>query len=169
MAVGSSSYARPARSAGHEHWFFIEQFGGYEHESETPQRVVQGKDVYEWENGVVYLISSGKSPLDSFFLDNSENGDDVFFATAQGLVPGDTDGAYDVYDARVPQPGDNPPSVAVPCKGRSVRVRPGCRARSRLPPARLSQGSAIRRLNPWSRRPRRRRRQRRRLGAESDM
>ena len=79
--------------------------------------MVQGKDVYEWENGVVYLISSGKSPLDSFFLDNSENGDDVFFATAQGLVPGDTDGAYDVYDARVPQPGDNPPSVAVPCEG----------------------------------------------------
>jgi len=79
--------------------------------------VQEGRDVYEWENGVVYLISSGKSPRNSFFLDSSENGDDVFFATAEGLVPGDTDGAYDVYDARVPQPGDNPPPAAVPCEG----------------------------------------------------
>jgi hypothetical protein len=77
----------------------------------------QGGDVYEWENGVVYLISTGKSSVDSFLLDSSENGDDVFFATAEGLVPGDTDGAYDVYDARVPQPGDNPPPAAVPCEG----------------------------------------------------
>jgi hypothetical protein len=77
----------------------------------------QGRDVYEWENGVVYLISGGKSPRDSYYLDSSENGDDVFFATAEGLVPGDTDGGYDVYDARVPQPGDNPPAAAVPCEG----------------------------------------------------
>ncbi len=77
----------------------------------------QGMDVYEWENGVVYLISSGKSPRDSYFLDNSENGDDVFFATTEGLVPGDTDGAYDVYDARVPQPGDTSPPAGVPCEG----------------------------------------------------
>ena len=55
-------------------------------------RMCRGRDVYEWENGVVYLISSGKSPRDSYFLDNSENGDDVFFATTEGLVPGDTDG-----------------------------------------------------------------------------
>jgi hypothetical protein len=77
----------------------------------------QGMDVYEWENGVVYLISSGKSLRDSYLLDSSENGDDVFFATMEGLVPSDTDGAYDVYDARVPQPGDNPPPAAVPCEG----------------------------------------------------
>jgi hypothetical protein len=79
--------------------------------------VVEGGDVYEWENGVVYLISSGKSTFDSIFLDSSENGDDVFFATTDGFVPGDTDGAYDVYDARVPHPGDNPPPAAVPCEG----------------------------------------------------
>jgi hypothetical protein len=79
--------------------------------------VSQDRDVYEWENGVVYLISSGKSTHNSYFLDNSENGDDVFFATTEGLAPGDTDGGYDVYDARVPQPGDNPPPAAVPCEG----------------------------------------------------
>ncbi len=77
----------------------------------------QGRNVYEWENGVVYLISGGKSPYNSYFLDSSENGGDVFFATAEGLVPGDTDGAYDVYDARVPHPPENPPATAVPCEG----------------------------------------------------
>jgi hypothetical protein len=77
----------------------------------------QGRDVYEWENGVVYLISGGKSPRNTYYLDSSENGDDVFFATAEGLVPGDTDGGFDVYDARVPQPGDNSPASAVPCEG----------------------------------------------------
>ena len=84
----------------------------------VPQATNTGaSDVYEWENGVVYLISRGKSPENSYFLDNSEDGSDVFFATSEGLVPGDTDGAYDVYDARIPQPGDNPPSAAVPCEG----------------------------------------------------
>jgi hypothetical protein len=84
----------------------------------VPQAANSGStDVYAWENGVVYLISSGKSTHNSYFLDNSANGDDVFFATTDGLVPGDTDGAYDVYDARVPQPGDNPPPAAVPCEG----------------------------------------------------
>ena len=78
---------------------------------------LQGRDVYEWENGVVYLISTGKSPRNSYLLANSENGSDVFFATTEGLVPGDTDGAYDVYDARIPHPGDNPPEAAVPCEG----------------------------------------------------
>jgi hypothetical protein len=86
--------------------------------AENPEgQLAKHDNVYEWENGVVYLISSGKSPNNSYFMDNSENGDDVFFATTDGLVPGDTDGAYDVYDARVPRPGDNPPPAAVPCEG----------------------------------------------------
>jgi len=77
----------------------------------------QGRDVYEWENGVVYLISTGQSSRNSYLLDSSENGDDVFFATTQSLVPGDTDGGYDVYDARVPQPGEALPPAASPCEG----------------------------------------------------
>ena len=77
----------------------------------------EGMDVYEWENGVVYLISTGNSPRNSYYLDSSENGNDVFFATTSELVPGDTDGGYSVYDARVPRPGDNPPPAAVPCTG----------------------------------------------------
>ncbi|HEY1687498.1 MAG TPA: hypothetical protein VGF95_01400 [Solirubrobacteraceae bacterium] len=75
------------------------------------------RDVYEWENGTLYLISTGVSSSASYFGDNSQNGDDVFFGTAQGLAVGDTDEAYDVYDARVPRPGDRPPPSAVPCEG----------------------------------------------------
>ncbi len=83
----------------------------------VPQDTNGVRDVYEWENGNIYLISSGASAEPSFYLDNSESGGDVFFATDSGLVPGDTDEAYDVYDARIPRPGDNPPPAAVPCSG----------------------------------------------------
>jgi hypothetical protein len=73
---------------------------------DTPERLVEGdvngqRDVYEWENGNTYLISPGRSPRPSVFLDSSESGNDVFFATAEGLVASDVDGSYDVYDARV--------------------------------------------------------------------
>jgi hypothetical protein len=77
----------------------------------------QGMNVYEWENGVVYLISGGKSERSSFYLDSGENGEDVFFATTEALTAGHTDGGYAVYDARIPHPGDNPPAAAVPCEG----------------------------------------------------
>jgi hypothetical protein len=77
----------------------------------------QGRDVYEWENGVVYLISTGTSTRNSYLLDSSESGDDVFFATIQGLVPGDLDGGYDVYDARIPRSGEDTAQSASPCEG----------------------------------------------------
>ncbi len=47
------------------------------------------------------LISAGTSLDESAFLDASENGDDVFFLTAEKLVPQDVDTALDVYDAHV--------------------------------------------------------------------
>lgn len=75
------------------------------------------RDVYEWENGQVFLISSGKSPEESRVVDSSATGSDVFFTTSLGLVQGDRDTGYDMYDARIPHPGDNPPPSAVPCQG----------------------------------------------------
>lgn len=83
----------------------------------VPQASNGLRNVYEWEEGKVYLISSGTSTENSYYLDNSESGGDVFFNTTSSLVAGDTDGAYDAYDARVPRPGDNPPPSAVPCQG----------------------------------------------------
>jgi hypothetical protein len=74
------------------------------------------QNVYEWHQeqseaggGHVSLISSGSGdqPVSDVAMDTS--GQDVFFVTAQGLVPQDTDGAPDVYDARL---GGGFPTVA---------------------------------------------------------
>ena len=78
------------------------------------------QDVYEYENGHDYLISSGTSDSNSIILDASASGNDVFFITRDQLVPQDTDGEYDVYDARVkggfPAPSPNPPCTGDGCK-----------------------------------------------------
>ncbi len=84
----------------------------------VPQDVNGTWDVYEYEppgvgacmsgaltfsersGGCVGLISSGESPEESGFLDASENGGDVFFATLSQLVTQDYDHSMDVYDAR---------------------------------------------------------------------
>jgi hypothetical protein len=83
----------------------------------VPQDTNGKRDVYEWEDGKVFLLSTGTSTEASFLLDNSESGNDVFFATVDELHQGDNDEAFDVYDARVPRPGDSPPPSAVPCQG----------------------------------------------------
>ncbi len=84
----------------------------------APQDTNGKIDVYEWEDGKDFLISSGHDSKGSFLIGSSESGNDVFFMTGEGIAPGDKDGgAFDVYDARVPRPGDNPPPNAIPCEG----------------------------------------------------
>jgi hypothetical protein len=57
-------------------------------------------DVYDPKaEGCVGLISSGESSEESAFLDASENGGDVFFATLSQLVPQDVEHSMSVYDA----------------------------------------------------------------------
>jgi hypothetical protein len=74
-------------------------------------------DVYVWEAGRAELISGGVSTRNSELVDNSENGNDVFFSTADDLVPRDIDhGAKDIYDARV-QGGLVERDGAVECQG----------------------------------------------------
>jgi hypothetical protein len=83
----------------------------------VPQDINGNEDVYEYEppgagnctntaatfsersGGCVGLISSGVAHGESAFLDASESGGDVFFLTAEELVPQDVDTALDVYDA----------------------------------------------------------------------
>jgi hypothetical protein len=60
------------------------------------------EDVYEYENGQVYLLSGGQSPGGASFVDASVDGDDVFFLTRGQLVNQDTDQLVDLYDARAP-------------------------------------------------------------------
>ncbi len=59
-------------------------------------------DVYEYEGGHVYPISSGTSSFQSNLEGVSESGDDVFFRSNQQLVPQDNqEGLIVIYDARV--------------------------------------------------------------------
>ncbi len=59
-------------------------------------------DVYEYEDGHSYLISSGTSSFESNLEGTSESGDDVFFRSNQQLVPQDNqEGEIVIYDARV--------------------------------------------------------------------
>jgi len=73
---------------------------------ESPDALVSsdtnGKfDVYEWENGRVTLLSTGRGDADSYFADASQSGDDAFFVTRDRLVGQDQDNNYDLYDVRV--------------------------------------------------------------------
>jgi streptogramin lyase len=74
---------------------------------DTPEALVprdtNGKmDVYEYEEGQLYLISSGTGSTESALVDASESGNDVFFITRQQLVPQDThEELRAIYDARV--------------------------------------------------------------------
>lgn len=85
----------------------------------SPQDLNGVSNVYEWapvgvgecgeesasysslSEGCVYSISSGTSPEPSYFVDASESGEDVYFATSQSLVGEDTDNGLSIYDARV--------------------------------------------------------------------
>jgi hypothetical protein len=74
----------------------------FESADELLDAATDGKrNVYEYSGGTLSLISSGESAADSYFLDASVSGSDVFFATAQRLVANDQDDVYDIYDARV--------------------------------------------------------------------
>jgi hypothetical protein len=72
------------------------------------------QNVYEWQNGAVSLISDGHSTTGSALGSTTPSGNDVFFTTEDQLVPQDTDGYDDIYDARVgggfPAPPAPPPA-----------------------------------------------------------
>jgi DNA-binding beta-propeller fold protein YncE len=51
--------------------------------------------------GCVSLLSDGKEPKESIFLDASLSGDDVFFITTSELTASDTEHGFDLYDASV--------------------------------------------------------------------
>jgi hypothetical protein len=78
-------------------------------------------NAYEWHEGPgegsVSLISSGGSPDPVPQVIISPSGNDIFFTTTDDLVPGDTDGAYDIYDARLGAGFPTPPAEPQPCSG----------------------------------------------------
>ncbi len=85
------------------------------------------RDVYEYDanTGKQLLLSAGTGQDNSYLLDASANGSDVFFATRDRLVGWDTDNSYDLYDARVggglPEPVlPAPECVGDTCQGSAV-------------------------------------------------
>jgi len=81
-------------------------------------------DVYEFENGELSLISGGSGTEDSYFLDASASGNDVFFDTRDRLVGWDEDSKYDAYDARVGGGLPEPPPMPPACEGDSCQPPP---------------------------------------------
>lgn len=106
-----------------------------------PERDVNGqRDVYEYYEGRLSLISSGTSPDRSEFVDASENGEDVFFLSAQNLV-GAADGtAYKLYDARV---GGGFEGGAGVVEGEACGSGDGCRSPLTEPPVQAFPASGV--------------------------
>jgi hypothetical protein len=81
------------------------------------------ENVYEWhqavsgEEGVVSLVSGGAAETSAHSPVITPSGNDVFFVTTQGLVPDDTDGQADVYDARLGGGFAPAPTAVAPCAG----------------------------------------------------
>lgn len=97
-------------------------------------------DIYEWHDGNVSLISTGSSTEADESPVITPSGNDIFFVTAQGLVGQDSDGAPDIYDARI---GDGFPEPAVqprPCSGDACQG-PLTNPAPLLVPGSLSQAS----------------------------
>ena len=103
----------------------------------TSKALSGAQNVYEWERegtgscpaalstGCVYLISDGQDasrsvgpPLCEGFavclLGSDATGANVFFTTADGLVPKDTDNELDYYDARICEPENGNPCIQEP-------------------------------------------------------
>ena len=111
-------------------------------------------DVYEVSASGPRLISGGDSNDPATFLETTPSGDDVFFVTAEQLVPQDTDHIVDLYDARVGGGFAQAAAGQGPCEGETCRAAP-----SAPPPSFSGASEAVRgaagptRRQPASKRP----------------
>lgn len=101
-------------------------------EALVPEDINGASDAYMYDvlTDTQHLISSGKDPVDSYFLEASADGHDAYFITREQLSGWDVDDAYDLYDARVeggfPEPPPPPPS----CQGDACQPAPAALNRS---------------------------------------
>jgi hypothetical protein len=125
---GGHSYARFLTDDG-SRAFFQSQ------DDLLPQDINGKQDVYEWRQGRLKLISSGKGEEPSVLWGASESGNDVFFGTFDRLVGQDNDGLLDIYDARVgggiQQQNEPPPGE--PCVGEACKVAANAQPQSSTP------------------------------------
>jgi DNA-binding beta-propeller fold protein YncE len=86
-----------------------------------PQDTNGKTDAYEWEGGVDSLLSTGTGNSNSYFVDASPSGKDVFISTRDRLVKADTDENIDVYDVREGGGFAEPPGEPGPCEAEACR------------------------------------------------
>lgn len=110
-------------------------------EALVPEDVNGRSDAYEWENGQVHLLTDGQSSSDSFFLDASPDGSDVFVVTRAQLTAWDTDSSYDLYDVREPLPGHPAGVPDPPAPPPACTPIEGCRGPALQPPPPTSVAS----------------------------
>ncbi|HLH13194.1 MAG TPA: hypothetical protein VKV16_00265 [Solirubrobacteraceae bacterium] len=103
----SENYARRSISEDGDRVFFDSYDRLLAQDTSGPESFFGGafafageRNVYEYESGHLYLISDGAGEYDSYFLDASADGDDVFIATRDKLLPEDVGENMTVYDAR---------------------------------------------------------------------
>lgn len=107
-------------------------------EALVPQDVNGEIDVYEYDTvtGAVSLISTGQDPENSYLMELTPNGNDVFFTTREQLTGWDADTNFDLYDARVDGGVPDPPPAPAGCAGE------GCRGAPSTPPGDLGPASS---------------------------
>lgn len=117
---------------------------------------VNGKlDVYEWNEGRVALISTGRGSANSYLYAVTPSGEDVFFTTTDSLLPrDDVEHGISIYDARVgggfPEPPAGAGCVEDSCQGPlSSSPRIPVPASEEVPPSAWHQRS--RRCGPGKR------------------
>jgi hypothetical protein len=77
----------------------------------VPDDLNESSDVYEWADGRVELLSSGRAATDTPFAGASAGGETVLFETSASLIPEDRDGGeFDYYAARLGGGFADPPS-----------------------------------------------------------
>jgi hypothetical protein len=119
-----------------------------------PLPPVYAENVYEWHEGHVYLISDGRdtsaAPILGIhaaafssveLLGSDATGANVFFSTADRLVPQDTDTQGDLYDARICTASE--PCIAAPPLPQTACQGEGCRGVPGVPPAFGAPSSAL--------------------------
>jgi hypothetical protein len=80
------------------------------------------RDVYEYADGALRLISTGSGSSGFHFLDATPDGGNVFLATAQALLSRDIDSQVDYYDARARGGFLEPPPPTPSCDASSCRA-----------------------------------------------
>jgi hypothetical protein len=113
------------------------------------------QNVYEYHAGHVYLISDGHDTSNAStpcgirvtgsavcLLGADTTGANVFFMTADRLVPADTDTQVDIYDARICEPAAGDPCVASEPPPLSPCLGEACHGIPAATPSLLAPGSA---------------------------